>query len=61
VKTWQLIVDILYRIIKWLDWYFSDDRKKKQIEDKMFKDGVAEKDEAKIVWAFNRRKRRKKK
>lgn len=61
MKTWQLIVEILHRLFTWLDWYFSDDRKKKQIEDRMLEEGLAEKDEAKIVWAFNRRKRRKKK
>jgi hypothetical protein len=61
VKIWVYIVRILERVSRWLDWYFSDERKKKEAEDRMFKEGLEENDEAKLHAALMRRKRRQKK
>ena len=61
VNTWQCIVKILERLTKWLDWLFSDERKKKIAEDKLYEESWEEKDKSKLHFAFWRRKRRKEK
>ena len=60
MKYWQLIIEIIHKLIKWIDWYLSDERKARIIEDKMKDEGWDENDPGKIHWALMRRKRRKK-
>ena len=60
MKIWQYILEIFHIIIKWLNRWFSDERKKKKAEDKMKDEGWAENDPGKIHWSMMRRKRRKK-
>jgi len=61
MKTWQLIVEILHKLITWWDWYRSDERKARIIEDRMNDEGWAENDPGRINLAMNMRKRRKRK
>lgn len=56
-KTWQYIVLIIERLTKWLDWIFSDKRKRIKKAEALKDEAIKENDEGKLTAALERLKR----
>jgi hypothetical protein len=56
MSNWKLILEILGKVIKWLDWYFSGERKKMKAINKMHNKALKTKNKTEYIAAWRRRK-----